>query len=211
MGDRAGSSGGGGFVWRQTPAMVLSSTVRSSHVYLQQPDKHLGGVTYGAIPRVSLTGPYSPARSRGFRFGGYGPLLRADHDLFAAAALKVGPGQGRRWGWAVGAIVDGGEFAHASGARAWFCLRRRQVKIADGRWLGADEVVISLNSPARCKSMRRADLHPDAVSAEHDINQLLGLLRVDGTSVPVGAPEATAVLAFNLSFPDGSFRVGDYG
>jgi uncharacterized zinc-type alcohol dehydrogenase-like protein len=52
----------------------------------------------------------------------------------------------------------------------------------------------------------------DAVSASHDINAYLGLLKLDGTLTLVGAPEAPMpVAAFNLILPRRSFAGSGIG
>jgi alcohol dehydrogenase (NADP+) len=65
--------------------------------------------------------------------------------------------------------------------------------------LGADEVVISKNADEMQKHANSFDFILDAVSADHDLNSYLNLLKLDGTLTLVGAPEKPAsVAAFNL-------------
>jgi uncharacterized zinc-type alcohol dehydrogenase-like protein len=72
-------------------------------------------------------------------------------------------------------------------------------KTADAVRLGADEVVISKNADEMAKHANSFDFILDAVSAEHDMNAYLTLLKLDGTLTLVGAPEKPApVAAFNL-------------
>jgi uncharacterized zinc-type alcohol dehydrogenase-like protein len=71
----------------------------------------------------------------------------------------------------------------------------------DALRLGADEVVISRNADEMAKHAGSFDFILDCVSADHDINALLGLLRRDGNICLVGAPEKPlSVAAFNLLF-----------
>ncbi len=65
--------------------------------------------------------------------------------------------------------------------------------------LGADEVVISKNEADMQKHAGTFDFILDAVSADHDLNVYLKLLKLDGTLTLVGAPEKPApVAAFHL-------------
>jgi uncharacterized zinc-type alcohol dehydrogenase-like protein len=61
-------------------------------------------------------------------------------------------------------------------------------KIADGKRLGADEVVISKNPEDMQKHTRSFDLIVNSVAAPHNLDPLLSLLKRDGTMVLVGAP-----------------------
>jgi len=72
-------------------------------------------------------------------------------------------------------------------------------KTADAVRLGADEVVISKNADEMAKHANSFDFILDAVSADHDMNAYLNLLKLDGTLTLVGAPEKPlSVKAFNL-------------
>jgi len=62
-------------------------------------------------------------------------------------------------------------------------------KINDALKLGADEVVISKDPVHMAKHTGSFDLIIDCVSAEHDINAYLKMLRLDGTLCLVGLPE----------------------
>jgi uncharacterized zinc-type alcohol dehydrogenase-like protein len=61
-------------------------------------------------------------------------------------------------------------------------------KVADGKRLGADEVVISKNSDEMAKHAQSLDFILDTVSAKHDLNDYLSLLKRDGTMCLVGVP-----------------------
>jgi alcohol dehydrogenase (NADP+) len=72
-------------------------------------------------------------------------------------------------------------------------------KIEDGKRLGAHEVVISKNTAAMEKHVSSFDFILDTVSAQHDINSFLNLLRLDGTVTLVGAPpNPLPVAAFSI-------------
>src|SRR5260370_4130170 len=94
----------------------------------------------------------------------------------------------------------GGKFAHALGAHV-VLFTTSPGKKDDALRLGADEVVISRNADEMAKHAGSFDFILDAVSADHDINAYLGLLRRDGNICLVGAPEQPlSVAAFNLLF-----------
>ncbi len=72
-------------------------------------------------------------------------------------------------------------------------------KTDDAIRLGAKEVVISKNADAMKKHLNSFDFILDTVSAPHDINAYLELLKRDGTLTQVGAPaEPLPVNVFNL-------------
>ena len=72
-------------------------------------------------------------------------------------------------------------------------------KTEDAKRLGADEVVLSKDESQMNAHAKSLHLIIDAVSASHDINTYLNLLKVDGTLVLVGAPEEPLpVAAFSL-------------
>jgi alcohol dehydrogenase (NADP+) len=71
----------------------------------------------------------------------------------------------------------------------------------DALRLGADEVVVSRNSDEMRKHAGSFDFILDTVSADHDINAYMQLLRRDGNLTLVGAPEKPLHLsAFSLIF-----------
>jgi uncharacterized zinc-type alcohol dehydrogenase-like protein len=63
-------------------------------------------------------------------------------------------------------------------------------KVADAQKLGADEVVITKDAKAVAKHAGSFDFILDCVSAPHDVNQYLDLLRLHGTMCLVGLPES---------------------
>ena len=101
---------------------------------------------------------------------------------------KVGPGQ------KVGIIGLGGlghmgvKFAKALGAHV-VLFTTSPSKVEDGKTLGAHEVVISKNADEMNAHAQSFDFILDCVSADHDINAYLNLLKRDGTLCLVGAPE----------------------
>ena len=81
----------------------------------------------------------------------------------------------------------GVKFAHAFGAHT-VLFTTSESKVEDGKRLGADEVVITKNADAMAKHAGSFDMILDTVSADHDLNAFLALLKRDATLVLVGAP-----------------------
>ncbi|MBI1190353.1 MAG: alcohol dehydrogenase catalytic domain-containing protein [Tepidisphaera sp.] len=166
-------------------------------------DKHSGGITYGGYSErvvcdeaftLKVPANLDPARAS--------PLLCAGITTYSP--LKHwGAGKGKK----VGIVGLGGlghmgvKFAHAMGAHT-VLFTTSESKIADGKRLGADEVVISKNPDAVQKHAASFDMILDTVSADHDLNAYLSLLKLDGTMVLVGVPpNAQPVQAFSLIMP----------
>ena len=61
-------------------------------------------------------------------------------------------------------------------------------KIADGKRLGADEVVVSKDADAMAKHAGSFDIILDTVSADHDLNAYLALLKLDAHAWSWSAP-----------------------
>jgi uncharacterized zinc-type alcohol dehydrogenase-like protein len=80
------------------------------------------------------------------------------------------------------------KFAHAFGAHV-VQFTTSESKIADAKKLGADEVVISKDAAAMQKHAGTFDFILDCVSAPHDVNAYLNLLRLNGTLCSVGLPD----------------------
>ncbi|TDE14871.1 NAD(P)-dependent alcohol dehydrogenase [Dyadobacter psychrotolerans] len=155
-------------------------------------------------------------------FGGYSETIVVDEnyvlsipqnlDLAAAAPLlcagittysplkhwNVGPGQ------RVGVVGLGGlghmgiKIAKAMGADV-IVFTTSSSKFEDAKRLGADEVVLSSDASQMKKYAGSLHFVLDAVSAQHDINAYLQLLKLDGTIALVGLPEHELPIgAFNL-------------
>jgi uncharacterized zinc-type alcohol dehydrogenase-like protein len=134
------------------------------------------------------------------------PLLCAGITTYSPLRhWKVGPGM------RVGIVGLGGlghmavKFARAFGAHV-VLFTTSPGKVADAQRLGAHEVVISKDANAMAKQASSFDFILDAVSAQHDINAYLSLLKLDGTLTLVGAPEQPLPVAvFNLLLPRRNF------
>jgi alcohol dehydrogenase (NADP+) len=90
------------------------------------------------------------------------------------------------------------KFAHAFGAHVTV-LSQSLRKEADARRMGADEVYATADPETFKRLAGRFDLMINTVAEGIDWNQYLGLLKLDGSMVQVGAPEtAVPVSAFPL-------------
>lgn len=163
-------------------------------------DKILGGVTYGGYSDSIVVDEGFVLRvSDKLDPAGTAPLLCAGITTYSPLRhWNVGKGQ------KVGIVGLGGlghmglKFAKAFGAHV-VLFTTSPGKTADAHRLGADEVVISRNESEMQKHAGSFNFILDAVSADHDLNAYLQLLKLDGTLVLVGAPEKPApVRAFNL-------------
>jgi uncharacterized zinc-type alcohol dehydrogenase-like protein len=170
-------------------------------------DKFLGGKTFGGYSSSIVVDEAFVLRiPAGLDLAATAPLLCAGITTYSPLRhWKVGPNQ------KVGVVGLGGlghmalKFARAFGARV-VLFTSSPGKVADGLRLGAHEVVVAKDPDATNKHTGSFDFILDAVSARHDINTYLNLLKLDGTLTLVGAPEhPLPVAAFNLLLPRRSF------
>jgi uncharacterized zinc-type alcohol dehydrogenase-like protein len=167
------------------------------------PDKHSGGVTYGGYSdRIVVDEAFTLKVFAKANLAATAPLLCAGITTYSPLRhWKVGRGQ------KVGIVGLGGlghmgvKFARAFGARV-VLFTTSPSKVEDGKRLGAHEVVVSKDASQMKAHARSFDFILDCVSAQHDLNEYLQLLNLDGTLCLVGAPEKPlAVSAFNLLLP----------
>ena len=163
------------------------------------PDKHTGAVTYGGYSeKVVVDQRFVLRVPSNLDLAGAAPLLCAGITTYSPM---------RHWGVTkgkkVGVVGLGGlghmgvKLAHAFGAHVVVFSTSPNKK--DGIRLGADEVVISKNANEMEKHVGSFDFILDCVSASHDINAYINLLRRDGNITLVGAPKKPlAVAAFGL-------------
>lgn len=177
------------------------------------PDKHVGGVTYGGYSEsivvdeafvLKLSAELDPAAAA--------PLLCAGITTYSPLRhWKVGPGM------KVGIVGLGGlghmgvKLAHAMGAHV-VLFTTSPKKVEDGLKLGANEVVVSTDAAAMKPHSGTFDFILDCVSAQHDINSYLKLLKLNGTLTLVGAPEQPLpVAAFSIISQRRSFAGSGIG
>jgi alcohol dehydrogenase (NADP+) len=166
------------------------------------PDKHTGGITYGGYSdSVVVDQKFVFRIPENLDPAGAAPLQCAGITTFSPMH-HWGVGKGKK----VGIVGLGGlghmgvKFADALGAHVVLFTTSPNKK-EDALRLGADEVVISRDANDMAKHAGSFDFILDAVSAEHDINAYIALLRRDGNLTLVGAPEKPLpVGAFNLIF-----------
>jgi uncharacterized zinc-type alcohol dehydrogenase-like protein len=166
------------------------------------PDKHTGGVTYGGYSdSVVVDERFVLKVPKNLDPAGAAPLLCAGITTFSPLH-HWGVTKGKK----VGIVGLGGlghmgvKFAHALGAHVVLFTTSPNKK-DDALRLGADEVIVSRDANAMSKHAGSFDFILDAVSADHDINALLGMLRRDGNLTLIGAPEKPLqVAAFGLLF-----------
>jgi len=166
------------------------------------PDKHTGGVTYGGYSdSVVVDQRFVLKVPSNLDLAGAAPLLCAGITTYSPMH-HWGVTKGKK----VGIVGMGGlghmglKFAHALGAHVVLFTTSLNKK-DDALRLGADEVVVSRNADEMAKHAGSFDFILDTVSAEHDINAYLSLLRRDGNICLVGAPEKPlSIAAFSLLF-----------
>lgn len=180
----------------------LEQFCRNLTLTYNSPDKHLGGVTYGGYSEsIVVDERFILNVPSNLDLAGAAPLLCAGITTYSPL---------RHWGVTkgkkVGVVGLGGlghmgvKFAHALGAHV-VVFTTSPNKKEDALRLGADEVVVSRNADEMKKHTDSFDFILDAVSADHDINAYIDLLRRDGNITLVGAPEMPLrVAAFGLLF-----------
>jgi len=164
---------------------------------------------------VGFTGTYNGPVGGGFNtYGGYSAAITVDEDFvlairhkeedLAAAAPLLCAGITtwsplRHWnagpGKKVGVVGIGGlghmgvKLAKALGAHV-VAFTTSAAKIADGKKLGADEVVVSKNEDEMKAHANSFDLILNTVAAPHDLDAYMVLLKRDGAMCLVGVPPA---------------------
>ena len=170
-------------------------------------DKHLNQPTLGGYSQsIVVTEDFVLRMPANLNLAAAAPLLCAGITTYSPLRhWKVGPGQ------KVGIVGLGGlghmgvKFAKAFGAHV-VLFTTSPSKVADGKRLGAHEVVISKDDAQMAAHANSFDFILDAVSATHDINAYLNLLKRDGNLTLVGAPEKPLpVASFPLIFRRRSF------
>src|SRR5580692_3388319 len=170
-------------------------------------DKHLGTPTLGGYSQsIVVTEDFVLRMPANLNPAAAAPLLCAGITAYSPMRhWKVGAGQ------KVGIVGLGGlghmgvKFAKAFGAHV-VLFTTSPGKVADGKRLGAHEVVVSTDEAQMTAQAGSFDFILDAVSASHDLNAYFNLLKRDGNLVLVGAPEKPLpVAAFPLIMRRRSF------
>jgi uncharacterized zinc-type alcohol dehydrogenase-like protein len=166
------------------------------------PDKKSPGwFTQGGYSRFIVTDEHFVHRMpEGLDPAAAAPLLCAGITTYSPLR-HWGCGPGKK----VGIVGLGGlghmglKFAHALGAHT-VLLTTSPGKADEARAMGADEVVVSRDPAQMAKHANSFDLLLDTVSASHDMNALLVLLKRDATLIQVGLPEQPlSVIPFALA------------
>jgi alcohol dehydrogenase (NADP+) len=187
--------------------------VPGNTIVFGSPDKHLGGQTFGGYTEsivadenyvLKMPDKLDPAAAAPLLCGGittYSPLKH----------WKVGPGT------KAGIVGIGGlghlaiKIAKALGAHV-VVFTTSPSKVEDAKNLGADEAVLSTDAEQMSKYAGSLNFILDTVSAAHDVNAYLNLLKVDGALVLVGAPaEPLAIGSFNVITGRKSFAGSNIG
>lgn len=163
-------------------------------------DRVSGGITYGGYSeRIVVDEAFALRVSEELELPATAPLLCAGITTYSPMRRwKVGKGE------KVGVVGLGGlghmavKFANAFGARV-VLFTTSPKKTQDALRLGAHEVVISKNENEMKQHAGSFDFILDTVSAPHDLNAYLELLKRDGTMTIVGAPPTcTPIEGFSL-------------
>lgn len=171
------------------------------------PDKHLGTQTFGGYSEsVVVDENYVLRIPANLNLAATAPLLCAGITTYSPLKhWNVSPGK------KVGIVGIGGlghmgiKIAKAMGAHV-VAFTTSLSKFEEARRLGADEVVLSKDEQQMAAYRSKLHFILDAVSAEHDVNAYLSLLRVDGSLALVGAPEhPLPIAAFSVIMGRRSF------
>jgi uncharacterized zinc-type alcohol dehydrogenase-like protein len=164
------------------------------------PDKHVGGITQGGYSKsVVVDQHFVLAVPSNLDPAGAAPLLCAGITTYSPLRRA-----GITSGMKVGVVGLGGlghmgvKFAKAFGAHVAVFTTSPKKK-EDALRLGASEVIVSTNAEAMARHAGTFDFILDTVSADHDLNAYMSLLKVEGRMTLVGAPSnPLPVAAFSL-------------
>jgi uncharacterized zinc-type alcohol dehydrogenase-like protein len=160
------------------------------------PDKHTGGITYGGYSEsIVVDKEFVLKIPKNLDLAATAPLLCAGITTYSPLRYhNVTKGQ------KVGVVGLGGlghvgvKLAKALGAHV-VVFTTSPSKVEDALRLGADEVVNSKNEDEMQKHLNSFHFILDTVSAKHDINAYLLMLRRDGNLTQVGVPPESLLLS----------------
>ncbi|WP_298648921.1 NAD(P)-dependent alcohol dehydrogenase [uncultured Proteiniphilum sp.] len=163
-------------------------------------DKHLNRQTFGGYSeRMVVDEDFMLRVPENLDLAATAPLLCAGVTTWSPLKhWNIGPGH------KVGIVGIGGlghmgvKLAKAMGAYV-VVITTSPSKVADAKRLGADDVILSTDKAQMRANTNTLHFILDCVSAQHDVNAYLSLLKVDGTLALVGAPEhPLPIAAFSL-------------
>ena len=181
-------------------------------VVFNSPDKQSGGQTYGGFSEsIVVEENYVLHIPEKMDLASAAPILCAGITVYSPLKhWNAGPGK------KAGILGIGGlghmaiKIAKALGAQV-VVFTTSLSKVEDAKRLGADEVVLSTDAE-QMKKQSKLDMILDTVSAKHNVNDYLNLLKVDGSLVIVGLPaDQLPVGAFNLINGRKSFSGSNIG
>lgn len=154
------------------------------------PDKYLNQQTFGGYSeRVVVDQDFVLHVPENLDLAAAAPLLCAGVTTWSPLKhWNIGPGD------KVGIVGIGGlghmgvKLAKAMGAHV-VVITTSPSKIDDAKRLGADEVILSRDKEQMKANYNTLNFILDCVSAQHDMNEYMRLLKVDGTLALVGLPE----------------------
>ena len=152
---------------------------------LRDGERTMGGYATNIVTPEHFVHTLKP----GIDMAGTAPLLCAGITTYSPLR-HWGAGPGKK----VGIVGLGGlghmglKLAHSFGAHV-VQFTTSESKVEDAKRLGADEVIISKDKAQMDKHAGSFDFILDTVSAPHDMDALLGQLKLNGTLCLVGLPE----------------------
>lgn len=176
-------------------------------------DKHMGGMTYGGFSQSYVCrDEYVLKMPESLDPAAAAPLLCAGITVYSPLRhWNIGAGK------VVGILGIGGlghvaiRIAKAMGARV-VVLTTSPAKVEDAKRLGAHDAVLTTDPAQMAAYASKLDLVLDTVSAPHNVNDYLKLLRIDGSVVLVGLPtEPIEIGAFNVVKGRRSFSGSNIG
>ena len=157
------------------------------------------GPTYGGYStQIVVQEDYIVSIPEGLPLDAAAPLLCAGITTYSPLRyFGVKPGDSVAVVGLGGLGHIGVKFAKAFGAHVTVLSHspsKREAALA----LGADDFLATGDEATFAGHQKKFDLILDTVSAEHDLNSYLGLLKINGTMVLVGLPNPSVVSAFSL-------------
>ncbi|MFN8277379.1 MAG: NAD(P)-dependent alcohol dehydrogenase [Chitinophagales bacterium] len=175
-------------------------------------DKKYGGITYGGFSKkLVVDARYAVLIPEALRQAAAAPILCAGITVYsplrhwqAGAGKKVGiMGMGGLGHMAI-------KMARAMGAEVTVFTTSAK-KTEDALRLGAHHVVVTTDAQ-QMKTVARQDMLLDTISAPHEVNAFLRLLKVDGAMVLVGLPnEPLMINGFSVVSGRRSFAGSNIG